>query len=101
ELIGTELEAGLRAAHVEGETAAFSVRLAHPDRWLDIRAYPSTEGLAVYFRDVTAERDAARRLEEQAELLDRAQDAILVRALDHTLVFWNAGAERIYGWSRD
>ena len=42
---------------------------------------------------------AAVQLREQASLLDRAQDAILVRNLDGTLRFWNQGAERLYGWS--
>lgn len=44
-------------------------------------------------------RQAAVQLREQASLLDRAQDAIMVRNLDGTLRFWNQGAERLYGWS--
>jgi PAS domain S-box-containing protein len=38
---------------------------------------------------------------EQAALLDIATDAIFVRALDGTILFWNCGAERIYGWQAD
>src|SRR4029453_3929359 len=37
-------------------------------------------------------------IREQAALLDQAQDAILVRDLNHNILFWNKGAERIYGW---
>ena len=36
---------------------------------------------------------------QQAALLDKAQDAILVRDLDHRITFWNKSAERLYGWS--
>ena len=36
-------------------------------------------------------------LREQAELLDLAHDAILVRRLDGTITYWNRGAERIFG----
>ncbi len=97
--VGTEIEVEYRRAMESGETAAFRYFYAPFSRWFDIRAYPSSEGLAVYFRDVTAEREAHLRLKEQAELLERAQDAILVRKLDHTIDFWNASAERIYGWS--
>ncbi len=39
------------------------------------------------------------RVREQALLLDKAQDAIIVRTLDHRIVYWNQGAERLYGWS--
>lgn len=51
--------------------------------------------------DRTGEIESRIRLQEQAELLDRARDAILVRRLDHTIEYWNAGAERIYGWTRE
>ncbi|WP_431099063.1 PAS domain S-box protein [Polaromonas aquatica] len=46
-------------------------------------------------------RQAAVQLREQASLLDRAQDAIMVRNLDRTIRFWNKGAERLYGWTAE
>jgi PAS domain S-box-containing protein len=39
------------------------------------------------------------RLREQAELLDKAQDAIIVRDLDQRITYWNKSAQRLYGWS--
>ncbi|MDJ0589398.1 MAG: PAS domain-containing protein [Pleurocapsa sp. MO_226.B13] len=36
---------------------------------------------------------------EQAALLDVATDAIMVRGLDAQILFWNRGAEKIYGWT--
>ena len=50
--------------------------------------------------EVVRQRDDLR-LREQAELLDRAQDAILVRSLDHRILFWNKGAEHLFGWTSD
>ncbi|MBS0293276.1 MAG: EAL domain-containing protein [Proteobacteria bacterium] len=41
------------------------------------------------------------RIRHQASLLDRARDAIIVRDLEHRITFWNEGAERLYGWSRE
>jgi len=41
------------------------------------------------------------RIRHQASLLDKAQDAIVVRDLQHCVTYWNQSAERVYGWSRD
>jgi PAS domain S-box-containing protein len=40
-------------------------------------------------------------LREQAALLDLAHDAILVRDMDGTIVYWNSGARETYGWARE
>ena len=36
---------------------------------------------------------------EQAALLDVATDAIMVLRLDNQVLFWNRGAEKLYGWT--
>jgi PAS domain S-box-containing protein len=38
-------------------------------------------------------------IREQASFLDKAQDAIAVRDLDHRITYWNKSAERLYGWT--
>jgi PAS domain S-box-containing protein len=43
----------------------------------------------------------AGELRQQAQLLDKAKDAILVRDLDHTVRYWNRSAERLYGWTAE
>lgn len=56
--------------------------------------------------DVTEQLQAKQELEsqskylkEQAELLDLAHDAIMVRRFDGTIDYWSRGAERMYGYS--
>ncbi len=40
-------------------------------------------------------------LREQASLLDKAQDVILVRDLDNRITYWNDSAAKLYGWSKE
>ena len=40
------------------------------------------------------------QIAEQAALLDKARDSILVRDLEGKILFWNKGSERMYGWTR-
>ncbi|QKQ72437.1 PAS domain S-box protein [Nostoc sp. TCL240-02] len=49
-------------------------------------------------RDVTERKLAEQKILEQAALLDIATDAILVRDFQSQILFWNKGAERMYGW---
>ncbi len=51
-------------------------------------------------RFITERKEAEERISEQAALLDAANDAIYVRALDHTVTYWNDGAERLFEWPR-
>ena len=46
-------------------------------------------------------QQAEARIREQASLLDKARDAILVCGLDHRITYWNKSAERLYGWSAE
>ncbi len=51
--------------------------------------------------DITERKLAEERIRQQASLLDKAQDAILVCDLNHRILYWNKGAERIYGWAAE
>jgi two-component system, cell cycle sensor histidine kinase and response regulator CckA len=41
------------------------------------------------------------RLREQANLLNLTGDAIVVRTVDDRILFWNKGAETLFGWSEE
>lgn len=45
-------------------------------------------------------QEATRSLRDQADLLDLSHDAIFVRDMADTIIYWNHGAEALYGWSR-
>jgi PAS domain S-box-containing protein len=73
-------------------------------RWIHHRCYPvkndagETYRLAGIAADVTEKLDAEKQVREQAALLDEARDAICVTDLDQRILFWNKGAESLYGW---
>jgi len=48
--------------------------------------------------DLTENKRQEARLRMQAEMLDYATDAILVRGLDHRVLYWNQAAAARYGW---
>ncbi len=47
--------------------------------------------------DITEHIEAQERIQEQAALLDRAKDAIIVRDMSGVVQYWNRAAERFYG----
>src|SRR5690348_7995459 len=51
--------------------------------------------------DLSEQKRREDTLREQATLLDRAKDAILVRGLDHRIRYWNKAAETMYGIPRE
>jgi PAS domain S-box-containing protein len=52
------------------------------------------------FADISERRAREKIITRQAALLELAHDAILVRDPDGRITYWNAGAERAYGFTR-
>jgi signal transduction histidine kinase/CheY-like chemotaxis protein/HAMP domain-containing protein len=75
DLIGAELTAAFPAGSTRFQEAmsnqhpvSFEIFCAEHNAWYEVNAFPSSEGLAVYFRDVTEHKralDAARLMQEQ------------------------------------
>ncbi len=99
--LGIEAYAGIPLMHQNGGVAGIMV-VFFDGPLVDPALVRST--LQIFAARAAAELDRQQsdaRIREQASLLDKAQDAILVRGLDHTITFWNKSAERLYGWTSE
>jgi PAS domain S-box-containing protein len=63
--------------------------------------YGDVRGAVGAFINVTDRKRLEDLLRERADLLELATEAILVRDMNGVLLFWNSGAETLYGWRRD
>lgn len=62
-----------RRAMSEGVPVSFAEFYPPLDAWLEVRAYPSPEGLSVFFRDITEQKERGRRERFLADLAERAR----------------------------
>lgn len=55
----------------------------------------------IVLHDITVHKRAEDAIRKQAQMLDFANDTIMIRDLDDRITYWNQGAERLYGWSKE
>ena len=68
--------------------------------WFDVRAYPSTNGLSVYFLDVTVERKAAAKKQQHYQsLFEQNPDAVFSFDLDGNYLSVNRAMEQLLGYT--
>jgi PAS domain S-box-containing protein len=77
-----------------------AVELPTFGQWIKANAALKAEILEREDAEVTL-RIRETSFREQAELLDLTHDAIFGRSLEGKILYWNRGAERLYGWTRD
>jgi len=77
------------------------------DRWFLVGGAPihdtagNVTGGVIVYRDTTERRILGQQIRWQASMLERAHDAIFMWELDGPIVYWNHGAELLYGYSSE
>ncbi|MFC5480903.1 PAS domain S-box protein [Massilia suwonensis] len=104
ERVGASLRAGVAAGR-ENWSAEYRLRL--PDGteravlhrcFMVIDDQGGPQRMVGSIADLTEQKQQEARLRMQAEMLDYATDAIIVRDLDNRMLYWNQAAAARYGW---
>jgi len=96
---GSPFEPELRHAMTDKVTVTFDAFYPASQRWLDVRAYPSPDGLSIFFRDITERRQLEEALRQQAQVIDQIHDAVVSTDINGYVTSWNKGAERLFGYT--
>ncbi|WP_257462083.1 PAS domain S-box protein [Archangium lipolyticum] len=76
--IGSRAEREYRTALTEGRAVRFEEHDPPRNTWVEIHAYPSEEGLAIYFRDITERKRTEQRLRLFESMVVNAHDGVIV-----------------------
>lgn len=108
EFIDTDFYREYRYATRNRQTRQFQEFHASTGKWFDVSAYPIPDGLAVYFRDVTTEREHQHQLRIANAALSRQNDIVIITEatpLDAPtgpkIIYVNDAFERLTGYSRN
>ena len=95
-IVGTELEDRYRTAMETGEPVSFEQYLGDPlDYWVEVRVFPDDDGLTVFSRETTTERERELELERSEAILENIHDAVFVINNEGTIEFANAASKRL------
>jgi PAS domain S-box-containing protein len=90
----------------EGRSIVHEQLVGSSGRWVETHAYPSTDGIAVYSRDITERRRAEQALAESREriellgtLLEDSSQPFMVGAMDGSLMLFNKAFQEITGYN--
>lgn len=102
EAVGSSFQYHYERALQTRQTVSFTEYYPPLQKWFEVRAYPSDDGLTIYFRDFTEQRrsgEVLRLSEERFRLLSNAtNDAIRDWDLVSNALWWNENLESLFGY---
>ena len=73
-----QIKAEYERAMATQESVAFEVYFPPLTSWFEVNAYPSPDGLSVYFRDVTGRKERQQELKRYETIVETMQDGVYV-----------------------
>jgi PAS domain S-box-containing protein len=52
-------------------------------------------------RDISERKKVEQALRDQDQIMDLVNDSIFMRDLEDRITYWNQGAQRVYGWTKE
>ena len=94
------MAAGITESYEEdvfhGETTGTFFTTKAP--WRDAKG--NILGIIATTRDISDRKKVEQTLRQTLEILDLASDGIIIRDMDDRIIYWNQGAEKLYGWTK-
>ncbi len=85
-----------------GESEQFEITIPSLNKTYDIIAFsPQKMQFIAMFTDITKQKEAEDKIHRLANIVESSDDAIITKSLEGSIIGWNKGAERIYGYSAE
>lgn len=82
-----------------GRAAHFEAYLERVHKWLEVKAFPSEEGLSVYFNDVTERVKAKQELEKLSLVASKTTNGIMILDAEGIIEWVNEGFTKLTGYT--
>ncbi|KAA9345608.1 PAS domain-containing sensor histidine kinase [Adhaeribacter soli] len=89
----------LKQAAETGESIHFEIFLNHKLIWLEVRVFPSEEGLSVYFTDVTEKVKARQELEKLSLVANKTINGVIFIDAGKIIEWVNEGFTNLTGYT--
>lgn len=95
----TEFYKNYLYAYETGKSVRFEAFSLELQLWLDIKVFPSEEGISIYFNDITAKIKAKQELEKLSLVASKTTNGVIITDVEHKIEWVNQGFCNLTGYS--